>query len=166
MKFDTLGDFINLLEARGQLKRIAAPVSPLLEITEITDRVIKGPPDHNKALLFENLPGFTMPVLINAYGSAQRMAWALGVEDLDELNAGLSKVIDLRLPRGFQELVNRGRDLFQVFKSIGLRPKKVRQAPVQQVIHIEDATLEALPILKCWPKDGGRVHHPAAGDHP
>lgn len=155
MKYDTLSDFIKLLEARGQLTRIPAPFSPLLEITEVTDRVIKGPAERNKALLFENVPGYNMPVLINAYGSPQRMAWALGVDDLDELNTGLAKVIDLRLPRGFQESVNRGRDLFQVFKSIGLRPKKVRQAAVQQVIHTEQASLGMLPILKCWPKDGG-----------
>jgi 4-hydroxy-3-polyprenylbenzoate decarboxylase len=155
MKYDSLSDFIKLLEARGQLTRIAAPFSPLLEITEVTDRVIKGPTERNKALLFENLPGYSMPVLINAYGSPQRMAWALGVDDLDELNSGLAKVIDLRLPRGFQESVNRGRDLFQVFKSIGLRPKKVRQAAVQQVIHTDQASLGMLPILKCWPKDGG-----------
>jgi len=94
-KFDNLQDFINLLDERSQLARISLPVSPLLEITEITDRVVKSSPDRNKALLFENLPGYSMPVLINMFGSAQRMAWALGVDDLNELNDQLARVIDL-----------------------------------------------------------------------
>ena len=155
-KFDNLQDYINLLDERSQLARISLPVSPLLEITEITDRVVKSSPDHNKALLFENLPGYSIPVLINMFGSAQRMAWALGVDDLNELNDQLARVIDLRLPQGWKESVQRGRDLFQVFKSIGLRPKKVKQAPVQQIVHTQDASLNSLPILKCWPKDGGQ----------
>jgi 4-hydroxy-3-polyprenylbenzoate decarboxylase len=97
MVFQNLSEFIELLEKRGQLVRIKVPVSPILEITEITDRVSKATPQHNKALLFENLPGYDMPVLMNAFGSAERMAWALGVESLDELNQDLAKIIDLRL---------------------------------------------------------------------
>ena len=151
-----LADFIQLLDERGQLVRISAPVSPELEITEVTDRVVKSPPERNKALLFENVSGYNMPVLINAFGSAQRMAWAVSVEHLDELNDQLAKVIDLRLPRGWKESVRRGRDLFQVFTSIGLRPKKVSSAPVQQVVHTDDSSLKTLPILKCWPQDGGQ----------
>lgn len=156
MPCDSLRDFISLLENQGQLARITQPVSPDLEITEITDRVIKGPSERNKALLFENLPGFDVPVLINAYGSAQRMAWALGVDDLDELNRNLAKVVDLRLPQGFRAMLGRGQDLLGVMKSIGLGPKKVHTAPVQEVIHREDASLDFLPILHSWPKDGGR----------
>jgi 4-hydroxy-3-polyprenylbenzoate decarboxylase len=75
MPCDSLRDFISLLENQGQLARITLPVSPDLEITEITDRVMKGPPERNKALLFENLPGFDVPVLINAYGSAPLNVW-------------------------------------------------------------------------------------------
>jgi 4-hydroxy-3-polyprenylbenzoate decarboxylase len=84
------------------------------------------------------------------------MAWALGVHDLDELNTNLGKVIDLRLPQNLQQAVGRGQDLLRVFKSIGLRPKRVRRAPVQQVVHKDTPTLDILPILQCWPKDGGR----------
>lgn len=156
MAFQNLSDFIELLEKRGQLVRINLPVSPELEITEITDRVSKAPSEHNKALLFENLPGYDIPVLMNAFGSAERMAWALGVEDLEQLNQNLAKIIDLRLPKGFGDVMQRGRGLLGVFKSIGLKPKKVRRAPVQQVVHTETASLDMLPILKCWPKDGGR----------
>lgn len=156
MVFTNLRDFIGLLDKRGQLARIKLPISPELEITEITDRVSKSPAERNKALLFENTPGYDMPVLINAFGSPERMAWALGVDDLDELNHDLAKIIDLRLPRGVGQVVSRGRDLYAVLKSVGLKPKKVRSAPVQQVIYTDDLSLNLLPILKCWPKDGGR----------
>lgn len=156
MAFDNLGDFIRLLEKRKQLTRVKVPLSPQLEITEIVDRVSKGPADQNKALLFENLPGFEIPILINAFGSAQRMAWALGVDGLDELNQRLSKIIDPRLPRGLREMLGRGQDFAGVFRSVGLRPKKVRRAPVQEVIETETASLDCLPILQSWPADGGR----------
>jgi len=86
---NNLRDFIALLEERNQLARIQLPISPKLEITEITDRVSKAPLDKNKALLFENVPGFEMPVLINAFGSPQRMAWALGLDELEQLNQKL-----------------------------------------------------------------------------
>ncbi|HEX9028310.1 MAG TPA: menaquinone biosynthesis decarboxylase [Anaerolineales bacterium] len=156
MALDNLRDFIALLEKRNQLKRISYPVSPRLEITEITDRVSKGPQDHNKALLFENLPGYEAPVLMNAFGSAQRMAWALGVDDLDELNQNLSKVVDMRLPQGFRAMLGRGQDFWSVLHSIGLGPKKVRHAPVQEVVEDQKFSLDSLPILQCWPQDGGR----------
>ena len=156
MGFLNIREFIKFLDDRGQLVRIRLPVSPVLEITEIVDRVMKGDPQQNKALLFENLPGYDMPVLINAFGSAERMAWALGVTDLDELNQRLGKLIDLRLPQGLSQAVRRGQDFFSAFQSIGLRPRKVKRAPVQQVIHLEDASLARLPVLQCWPKDGGR----------
>ena len=156
MGFLNIREFIKFLDDRGQLVRIRLPVSPVLEITEIADRVMKGNPQQNKALLFENLPGYDMPVLINAFGSAERMAWALGVSDLDELNQRLGKLIDLRLPQGLSQAVRRGQDFFSAFQSIGLRPRKVKRAPVQQVIHLEDASLARLPVLQCWPKDGGR----------
>src|SRR4030065_2257417 len=107
MSIQNLREFVSLLEKRDQLARVKAPVSPNLEITEITDRVTKGPTENNKALLFENLPGYEMPVLINAFGSPQRMAWGLGVDDLDELNQRLGRLIALRLPQGFGPMPNR-----------------------------------------------------------
>lgn len=151
-----LDDFISLLEKQGQLARINTPISPHLEITEVTDRVIKGPPEGNKALLFEKMPDHDIPVLINAFGSAQRMAWALGVNDLDQLNHNLAQIIDPHLPQGFGEMVGRGRQVWGVLKSIGIGPKKVKKAPVQAVVHKDNPTLDMLPILQCWPEDGGR----------
>ncbi|HLE51223.1 MAG TPA: menaquinone biosynthesis decarboxylase [Anaerolineales bacterium] len=156
MPINHLRDFIVLLETHGQLVRITQSISPHLEITEITDRVSKVSPEHNKALLFDNLSGFAMPVLINAFGNRQRMALALGVDDLEDLNRRLSEVIDPRLPRGLRETIGRGQNLLDVLKSIGLGPKKVRRAPVQEVINQERLSLDFIPILHCWPKDGGR----------
>ena len=157
MAFRDLREFIALLEQRGELVRVQAPVNPELEITEITDRVSKGKAEQNKALLFENVAGSEMPVLINAFGSARRMAWALGVDDLDELNRKLAAVIDLRLPQGLKATLDRAGDLLGVLRSIGLGPALVSRAPCQEVIRTgDDLSLSLLPILKCWPKDGGR----------
>lgn len=156
MPLNDLRDFIAILEERGQLARVRQPVSPLLEITEITDRVSKGPRQQNKALLFENVAGYHVPVLINAFGNPQRMAWALGVDELEELNRRLAQVLDPRLPRGLRETLARGQDLLNLLRSIGLSPRKVRRAAVQEVILAEKPSLEFLPVLKCWPQDGGR----------
>lgn len=156
MPIEDLREFICSLEQNGQLKRINTPVSPILEITEITDRISKKNNGNNLALLFEKATGFEMPVFINGFGSAERMALALGVDSLDDLAVNLSRVIDPRLPKGVREVINRGQDLLDVLKSIGLAPKKVNRAPVQEVIHTTDASLDKLPILQCWPKDGGR----------
>lgn len=156
MTLNNLREYIALLEKGNQLARIKQPVSPQLEITEITDRVSKSDPERNKALLFENPSGYGMPVLMNVFGTAERMAMALGVENLDVLNQNLSRLIDLRLPQGFNEMLKRGRDIWGAFKSIGIGPKKVRRAPVQEVVFAENPSLDTLPVLQCWPKDGGR----------
>jgi 4-hydroxy-3-polyprenylbenzoate decarboxylase len=156
MPFKDLRDFIHLLESRKQLARIASSVSPELEITEITDRVSKGPAEHNKALLFEKVAGSELPVLINAFGSAERMAWALGVDTLEELNERLARLIDPRLPKGLGPTLDRGRDLLGALLTAGVRPQKVKHAPVQEYVIRGKASLDFLPILKCWPKDGGR----------
>ena len=156
MSLNNLNDFIRALEKNNQIGHIRVPVSPKLEITEITDRVCKAPAERNKALLFENLPGYSIPVLINTFGSPQRMALALGVDDLEDLYQRLSKVLDPRLPHGFREFLSRGQDIASVLRAIGIGPKKTKRAPVQQNLVTENPSLEVLPILQCWPKDGGR----------
>ena len=111
-----MGEIIKLLDERGELIRVRAPVDPEPEITEITDRVSKGPAEQNKALLFENVKDSAMPVLINAFGSERRMAWALGMGNLNELNLKLDAVIDMRLPQGLRAALNRAGDLLGVIK--------------------------------------------------
>ena len=125
MRFRDIREFISFLESKGELLRIKTSVSSELEITEITDRVVKqgGP-----ALLFENVEGYDMPVLINAYGSVQRMAWALGVDRLDDLGSRVRKLLGMVQgpPPGILDKV---RTLIDLIKMAGYQPKLVRNAP-------------------------------------
>jgi len=151
MAYKDLREFIARLEAEGELKRVRTPVSPELEITEVADRVMKsgGP-----ALLFEQPAGFDMPVLINAFGSKKRMALALGVEDVEEIAARIEGLIRTEAPEGF---VGKLRMLPSLVKLSASFPKRVRSAPCQEVVlRGQEASLDRLPILKCWPEDGGR----------
>ena len=120
-----LREFIQRLEGEGQLLRISAPVSRDLVITEIVDRVSIGPPEKNKVLLFEKVNGFSFPVAINLFGSAQRMAWAPGVGHRGELEQRLRKVPDLRLPQGMGALLERGTEILGVLRAIAPRPQVV-----------------------------------------
>ncbi len=151
----TLHTFVDLLADRGELVRIDEPVSAELEITEIVDRVSKGPQERNKALLFERVSGYDVPVLINMFGNARRMAWALHVDELEDLRRNLAELIDLRLPQGVGDALKRGKSLFDALRAAGLRPRTVRRAPVQQRVETEAPSLDFIPILKCWPEDGG-----------
>jgi 4-hydroxy-3-polyprenylbenzoate decarboxylase len=135
--------------------RVGQAVSAELEITEIVDRISKGQEAQNKALLFENVTGYEVPVSINMFGSAERMAWALHVEELEDLRRNLAELIDVRLPQGLGGALRRGRSLFEALRAAGLRPRRVRRAPVQEVVETERASLDFIPILTCWPEDGG-----------
>ena len=153
MKFKDLREFIAFLEGKKELRRIQAPVSCELEISEIADRVIKrgGP-----ALLFENVTGYDVPVLLNMYGTEQRTAWALGVEQLEDLAERVQGL--LRLAQSPPEgLVNKLRTLGQLVHLGSFQPKTVRSGPCQEVVlHGDEVDLNRFPILKCWPLDGGR----------
>ena len=153
MKFKDLREFISFLERKQELCRIQTPVSCELEITEIADRVVKngGP-----ALLFENVTGYDVPVVINIFGSEQRMAWALGVEKLDDLVERVQGLLQLMHgpPEG---LMNKLRTLGQLVHMGSFQPKTVRNAPCQEVVlRGDEVDLFKFPILKCWPLDGGR----------
>ncbi len=150
-----LHDFITWLSSHGQLVHVTEPVSHNLEITAIVDQVSKGPAAYNKALLFENVEGYDVPVLINMFGSAQRMAWALHVNVLDDLTHNLANLIDLQAPQTLKAAVGRGWDVLKALYAAGLKPRVVRQAPVQQIVEVETPSLDFIPMLKCWPKDGG-----------
>jgi len=152
MKFKDLREFIRFLEEKGELRRITTPVTQELEITEITDRVIKsgGP-----ALLFENVTGFDTPVLINMYGTHQRTSWALGVEKVDDLVSRIEGLLNLMHgpPKG---LINKLRTLGQIVQLGSHQPRIVNKAPCQDVvIQGDDVDLYKFPIVKCWPLDGG-----------
>jgi 4-hydroxy-3-polyprenylbenzoate decarboxylase len=140
--------WIKLLEREGELVRVGTEVDPDLEITEITDRTVKagGP-----ALLFENVKGSEHPLLINQFGTERRMCLALDAPSLDAVAEKVSDVLEMQPPEG---LVAKVRGL-QKLKSIAdSRPRTVRRGASQEVVLTgDDATLDALPIQRCWPLD-------------
>jgi len=130
-------------------------VSPILEITEIADRMSKAP-GGGKALLFENVEGSSIPVLINAFGSKRRMAMALGTDDLETIAADIEKTIHLKPPVSLADKIAMIPELLRFTR---FPPKMVspRNAPCQEVVLTgADVDICKLPILKCWPDDGGR----------
>ena len=154
MAFQDLREFIDLLEQRHLLKRIKTEVDPELEITEITDRVSKMKGAKNVALLFENVRGSSMPVLMNAFGSYERMALALGVEKLDDVADDLRDMLKIPYISPQNKFMAMTQILPKIKNAIKF-PKYVKNAPCQEVINTENPSLDELPILKCWPQDGG-----------
>lgn len=152
MAYKDLREFVAELEKRGWLKRITTPVSCDLEITEITDRVSKREGAGNVALLFENVIGYDIPVLINAFGSMERMALALGVSTIEDVADEIRTM--LKLP--YISLQNK-LDVISIIPMIKRAinfPKYVKNAPCQEIIE-RDPDLDKFPILRCWPQDGG-----------
>jgi len=149
-----LGDFISALESHGELIRIRERVNPELEITEIADRVSKSP-GGGKALLFENVVGSSMPVLINAFGSRARMALALGVSDVREIAARIESLLHTAPPESVGDKLKMLSTLFDLSR---FPPKKITgAAPCQEVVRVGDAVdLSEMPVLKCWPGDAGK----------
>jgi 4-hydroxy-3-polyprenylbenzoate decarboxylase len=153
MKYADLRDFLAQLEARGELKRIAAPVSPRLEMTEICDRVLRagGP-----ALLFERPEGHEIPVLGNLFGSVKRIALAMGVENaaaLREVGRLLALLREPEPPKGLSDLWEKFPLLKQV---LNMAPKERASAPCQEIVwEGKDVDLARLPVQTCWPGDAG-----------
>ena len=150
MAYSDLRDFIRRLEKEGELKRISVEVDPVLEITEITDRVTRagGP-----ALLFERPRGSRIPLLINMLGSERRMNLALEVEHVDEVAARIRSFLDFQSPQG---LLDKIKMLPKLAELGSFFPKTVKAGRCKEVIRTKDFSLLEFPILKCWPKDGGR----------
>lgn len=165
---ETLSDFIQLLDREGELTRVGAKVSPVLEIAEIADRVSKSPTPHGhnerdrspagllggKALLFENVegPAENIPVAINTFGSYWRVNQALGTDNLDALAERVQQLVKPEIPTTLLEKMKRLPDLV---KMAGFPPKSVRSGICQEVVLEGDrADLSRLPIIQCWPLDG------------
>jgi 4-hydroxy-3-polyprenylbenzoate decarboxylase len=148
MAYNSLQEFVQVLEREGELKRIGHAVKPELEIAEIADRVMKrgGP-----ALLFENVVGKEIPVLINAFGSPRRMALALGVDNIDEIARDIEHLTRLKPPASWRERFGL---LPELLRLAGIAPKRVGSGECQEVIE-RDPDLSRLPVLTCWPGDAG-----------
>ncbi len=160
MQYNGLADFVADLEKQQQLYRVKTFVDPILEIAEVTDRVNKN---HGKALLFENT-GTRFQLLINAFGSDTRLKMALGRNDIDSIAADIMLLSDI-VQANILKKISAARMISQIM------PSHTRtKARCQQVI-TRDPDLDILPVLKCWPHDGGRfitlpiVHtrHPETG---
>src|SRR5262249_38119864 len=151
----------------GELKKIKTEVDPILEVSEITDRVSKGrvgtgagAPSKpgvglgGPALLFQNLKGHPgAQLLINQFGSARRMNLALEVDQLDEVADRIRAFMDVKSPQGFLDKVKMLPMLAEMGKFF---PKTVATGPCKEVIKREKFSLDEFPILQCWPKDAGR----------
>ena len=148
MAFDSLRAFIAHLEARGRLVRVKTTVSPILEMTEIQTRLLaEGGP----AVLFENVVGSSMPVLVNLFGTVERVAWGMGKEpdQLVELGKTLAFFKQPEPPKGLREAL----EMVPLAKAaLAMRPKTVRSAPCQEVVlQGERVDLARLPVQTCWP---------------
>ena len=164
MAYGSFRHFLETLEQAGELTRVADPVDTNLLITEWADREMKSP-GGGKALLFEQpvVDGkiSKFPVAINTMGSRKRIAMALGRESIEEIAQEIQLILKAKPPTDLREgwsLLKQGIHLLHA------RPKNVREAACQEVVHniesgtgpADDFSLRDLPILKCWPNDGGR----------
>jgi 4-hydroxy-3-polyprenylbenzoate decarboxylase len=162
----TFSEFIELLEREGELARVKARVSPVLEIGAIADRMSKTPAPHGnqeldrssaaklggKALLFENVEGSDIRVAINTFGSYWRINKALGTSNLEDMAAKVQQLVKPEIPTTLLDKMKRLPDLV---KMAGYPPKSVRSGICQQIINEGDrADLTRLPIIQCWPLDG------------
>jgi 4-hydroxy-3-polyprenylbenzoate decarboxylase len=158
LAYDDLRDWIKALDRAGELKRIRTEADPILEIAEIADRVSKNRDRQGtvggKALLFENLKGYPgSQLLINQFGSAHRMRLALEVDGLDEIAERIRGFMDVKSPQGFLDKVKMLPMLAEMGKFF---PRTVATGPCKEVIKRDNFSVLDLPVLQCWPKDGGR----------
>ena len=150
MAYRNLNHFISVLEEAGELVRIKEYINPELEITEITDRVSK---EYGPALLFENT-GYDFPVLINSMGTEKRMAMALGVEKLDDIAKDIEGLFKtLTGPK--HNFIDKLKMLPQLGEIASWMPKNVKGRGACQEVVMKDPDITKLPVLKCWPEDGG-----------
>ena len=151
MPHKNLGEFIKALEQNNQLHTISAEVDPVLEVTEIYDRIVKkeGP-----ALLFKNVRGSSIPLAINLFGSHRRMEIALGNTG-DEVAKRIEEFTEMRAP---ESLIDKLKVLPKLGDLAAIAPKTVSSAPCQEVVIKpgEGPMLDKLPVIQCWPDDGGK----------
>ncbi|HYP13132.1 MAG TPA: UbiD family decarboxylase domain-containing protein, partial [Bryobacteraceae bacterium] len=150
MAYQNLQEFIAALERAGELKRIPFEVDPYLEVTEFADRSVK---QNGPALLFERPKNSSVPLLINAFASMRRMEIALEVQSVDQVAARISEFLEMRVPAG---LLNKLKLLPKLAEVGSFFPKTVADGPCKEVIRRDKFSLDELPILHCWPLDGGR----------
>ncbi len=148
MAYKDLQDFMNHLKQKKLLDEIEVEVDRDLEITEITDRVCKK---YGHALLFKKVKDSPYPVLMNTLGTYERLHMGLEAENLDEIADTITDFMDIT---NYSTAMNKIKSVPKLARLAKVFPKKVKHGPCQEVI--EEPDLNKLPVLKCWPKDGGR----------
>ncbi|MDF2698821.1 MAG: 3-octaprenyl-4hydroxybenzoate decarboxylase [Haloplasmataceae bacterium] len=150
MAYRDLQSFIKELQSHDQLIEINEEVDANLEITEISNRIMKSN-KQNKALLFNNIKGSPYPLLINAFGSKERMSLAFEVDTLDQIANDIKYFFNFSNYKTLPKQIKALPKLVRLYLSF---PHKVRKAKCQEVV--EEPNLDTIPILKCWPEDGGK----------
>lgn len=158
MSLDNVSQFLSAIDRAGELVRIGEPVRARLELCEIADRVMKQA-GGGKALFFENVildsgDRSDYPVVINLFGSMRRMAVALGVDDLDDIGQRITEMLDLKVPEGIVGKLA----MIPRLLELGKFPPRVRggRPPCQEIVlKGDEVDLSTLPIITCWPDDGG-----------
>ena len=158
MGYRDLREFVARLEKEGELKRVRAEVDPVLEITEVAQRVARSKTRSARsvgpALLFEKPKGSKVPLLINTFGSLRRMELAFEVDKLEDVAARIQGFLKMETPQG---LFDKIKMLPKLAELGSFFPKSVKSGACKEVIRKgADVNLLEFPILKCWPQDGGR----------
>ena len=151
MPFESLGEYVEVLDKLGQLKRVKTKVSPNLEVAEIMRRLMYS--GDKPAVFFENVEGSRMPILGNAFGTIKRLQIALELENFTEIGERIVDLTKLKIPSG---MLNRLKMLPKLSQIAEYAPTSVESGPVTEIIQTDKANLNSLPILKSFPKDAGK----------
>ena len=153
--YQNLKDFIDHLQREGELRYISQEVSAHIEISTFIDRESKSP-NGGKALFFKNVQGYSFPVAANIFGSEKRICMALGVDNLDRLGERIEELINFNPPKSLKsalDIIPLAVSLSKIFP----RTLKFKKPPCQEVVYTgSDVDLYKIPVIHCWPKDGGR----------
>ena len=151
MPFENLSEYIEKLEISGELKRVSVEVNPELEVAEVMRRMMYS--KNSPALLFENVKGYNVPILGNAFGSLKRLEIALEIKDFSEIGNRIVELTKMKIPSG---VLNKLRMLPKLSEISEYGPKIVENGPVQEIFETENASFNKFPILKSFVKDAGR----------
>lgn len=149
MAYNDLREFIAALEKNGELQRIPFEVDPYLEMTAFADRSVKT---NGPALLFEKPKGYKMPVLVNSMASIKRMQLALQVDNVDQIAARITEYLQMKMPEG---IMGKLKMLPMLAEMGNFFPKIVSGGPCKEVVERDNFSLKDIPVLHCWPEDGG-----------
>ncbi|HYZ95727.1 MAG TPA: UbiD family decarboxylase domain-containing protein, partial [Nitrososphaeraceae archaeon] len=151
MAFDNLLEYINAIDSLGELKRVSVEVNSELEVAEIMRRMMYS--GKSPAILFENVKGYDIPILGNAFGSLNRLQIALDIKDFSDIGKRIVDLTKLKMPSG---VLNKLRMLPKLSEISEYGPKTIDKGPVQEKINTTNPSFESFPILKSFTKDAGR----------